>query len=156
MRSQRSYFRMNSFLILVGITYLAVVVATGTASSLRRSSAKYNSNNINTKRVSEGNIEMEDTVGVFAPSFVQTKEKVVMKGSNPGFLMPNVPHKRIREPFKIDDSNNIPAHKKTLDLAKFDVSQFTKTNFGPANANQRQNFQWIKYRVAAPEILSLP
>eukprot|EP00943_MAST-04B_sp_MAST-4B-sp1_P004153 g4153.t1 len=152
MRSQRTYFNMNSLLILVGVTYLTVVVATGTSLSLRHRSVKNNNNNINTKRVRE----TKDKNGVFAQSFVQTNENVGMKGSNPGFLMPNVPHKRIREPFKIDDSNNIPAHKKTLDLENFDVSQFTKSDFGPADANQRQNFDWIKYRVAAPEVLKLP
>ena len=141
---------MNSLLFLAGFTYLAVVGAT---LSLRHNNANNNKDNINPKEV-QGSVVGNNPV--FAQSFAQVNEKLAIGDRNPGFLMPNVPHRRNNEPFKMDDSKNIPAHQKALDLENLDVSQFTKTDYGPANANQKQNFDWIKYRVASPKVLSLP
>ena len=76
-----------------------------------------------------------------------------------GYMMPNIPRKRDRKKFTIEDQIDMPEHQKTFTPAKLDTAQFTKSDFGGASEAQREaafEKKWMRYRVADPRILKLP
>ena len=76
-----------------------------------------------------------------------------------GYIMPNIPRKRDRKKFTIEDQIDIPEHQKTFNPAKIDMAQFTKSDFGSASEAQREGAfekKWMRYRIADPRVLKLP
>lgn len=98
-------------------------------------------------------------VEVSASSMLRGVDAEVPEAPGHGYVMPNIPRKRDRKRFTIEDQVEIPDHQKTFNPAKLDVSQFSKSEFGGASEAQREaafEKKWMRYRVADPRVLKLP
>ena len=98
-------------------------------------------------------------LGVSASSMLRGVDAEVPKAHGHGYMMPNIPRKRDRKRFTIEDQIDMPDHQKTFNPAKLDVSQFSKSDFGGASEAQREaafEKKWMSYRIADPRVLKLP
>ena len=160
--------RICTIIYIIFTCYVAIVTST---SLLRHNkynkNHKHNNNNNNNNKIRIGQkinniisnnillqIQKQNEVPDFKPDESNTW------GAGHGYVLPNIPRKRNRKKFSIEDNIDLPAHQKPMNLEKLNVADFSKSDFGSVGDGQANAAMIpksaMRYRVGDPRVLKLP
>ena len=137
--------RICTIIYIIFTCYVAIVTST---SLLRHNkynkNHKQNNNNNNNKirigqkinNIISNNILLQIQKKNEDPDFKPDESNTW--GAGHGYVLPNIPRKRNRKKFSIEDNIDLPAHQKPMNLEKLNVADFSKSDFGPVVAGQAE------------------
>ena len=170
--------RICTIIYIIFTCYIAIVTSTSLLRHNKYNNKNHKQNNNNNKirigqkinNIISNNILLQIQKQNEVPDFKPDESNTW--GAGHGYVLPNIPRKRNRKKFSIEDNIDLPAHQKPMNLEKLNVADFSKSDFGPVVAGQAEasmlgNYKdhergspflgtKMKYRVGDPRVLKLP